>query len=69
VRWRFPWGYRVVVSTHSLAALEEYPHNDGPTVSFNIAWRDRLRARDLAATTTLQLIDRSLRELGDGAPL
>jgi len=69
VRWRFPWGYRVVLTTHSLAALEGLPNCDGPTARFDVSWRDRTRAREIAATTTLLLIDRSLRELSPGDPL
>jgi hypothetical protein len=66
VRWRFPWDSRVVLTAHSLAVLEGLPNCDGPTARFDIAWRDRMRARELAAMTALQLIDHRLKELGEG---
>jgi len=69
VRRRFPWGSRIILTAHTLAALEGLPNCDGPTARFDIAWRDRTRARELAATTSLLLIERSLRELSPGDPL
>jgi len=66
LRWRFPWGRRLVLSAHSLAVLDGLPNSDGPIAWFDVAWNARMRAREFTSTATLHLLDRRLKELGEG---
>ncbi len=64
--WRVPWGSRLVLTVHTLAALEGLPDREGPAAALRIPWQHYERARALANTASLHLIDRRLRELGEG---
>lgn len=62
--WLF-W-HRLVLRTHSLGALGDITWANGAQIAFGIPFRARGRARELCASTTLHLLDRTLRRLDAG---